>query len=48
MYGASLEKGEFSTIWALLSRFEKAIALDEILKYPLSYTGFWKNPISIQ
>ena len=39
-------------IWGVLSGFDKRIPLEEILKYPFpeadGYTGFWKNPLSIQ
>lgn len=39
-------------VWAVLSGFEKSIPLPEILNYPQpyadGYTGFWKNPLSIQ
>ncbi len=42
----------FSCIWAVLSGFKKDIPLEHILEYPLpyanGYSGFWKNPISIQ
>ena len=38
--------------WAVLSGFEKGIALSEVLKYPQPYAdgyrGFWINPVSIQ
>ena len=39
-------------IWGVLSGFDRSIPREEILKYPLpaanGYTGFWKNPPSIQ
>lgn len=39
-------------IWSVFSAFSKDIPLNEILKYDWpyadGYTGFWKNPISIQ
>lgn len=39
-------------VWAVLSGFDKSIALQEVLKYPLPYAdgykGFWYNPLSIQ
>ena len=39
-------------IWGALSGFEKGIALEDIMKYPLpeadGYKGFWKNPVSLQ
>jgi len=39
-------------IWAVFSAIPKHILLDEVLKYEIpyadGYTGFWKNPISIQ
>lgn len=42
----------FQWIWAVLTGFDKAISLEEILKFPLpnaqEYEGFWKNPINIQ
>ena len=45
-------KEDFQWIWAVLSRFEKDIPLSEVLKYLLpyadGYSGFWKNPVSIQ
>lgn len=39
-------------VWAVLSGFDKRVALTEVLKYPRPYAdgyrGFWTNPISIQ
>jgi len=43
---------DFQWIWGVLSGFNKDITLGEILKYDLpyadGYSGFWKNPVSIQ
>ncbi len=42
----------FQWIWAVLSGFQKDIALEDVLAYPSpevdEYTGFWSNPLSIQ
>ena len=42
----------FQWIWGVLSAFPPNISLEEVLKYQLpeadGYSGFWKNPISIQ
>ena len=39
-------------VWALLSGFNKNIALSEVMQYPKPYArdyeGFWRNPLSIQ
>ena len=39
-------------VWAVLSGFDKSIALSEVLKYPRPYAdgygGFWENPLSMQ
>lgn len=39
-------------IWAVLSGFDKQISLSEVIAYPLpyanGYTGFWKNPSTMQ
>lgn len=39
-------------VWGVLSAFDKKVALDEILKYPLpfadGYDGFWVNPLTLQ
>lgn len=38
--------------WAVVSGFEKDVALDQILSYPLPYAdgykGFWENPLTMQ
>lgn len=43
---------DFQWIWAVLSGFSKDIPLAKVLESPLpladGYTGFWKNPVSIQ
>lgn len=42
----------FQWIWGVLSAFSKDISKDDVLKYPLpfadGYTGFWKNPLTLQ
>lgn len=47
-----ISKNEFRFVWGVFSGFSKEISLEEILseKLPFAngYTGFWKNPISIQ
>lgn len=47
-----LHKEDFQWIWGVFSAFSKEVELNEILNYSLpyadGYTGFWKNPISIQ
>ncbi len=39
-------------VWAVLSGFNKNIALSEVMQYPKPYArdyeGFWRNPLSIQ
>jgi len=49
---AMVEKEDFQWVWAVLSGFDKSISLKEVLNYELpyadEYTGFWKNPITIQ
>lgn len=43
---------DFQWIWAVFSGFDKNILLDEILKYDIpyaeGYSGFWKNPLTLQ
>ena len=43
---------ELYWIWGVLSAFEKEVLKDEVLKYDEpwadGYTGFWKNPVSMQ
>lgn len=43
---------DFQWIWAVLSGFSKDISLAKVLESPLpfadGYSGFWKNPVSIQ
>jgi hypothetical protein len=47
-----VHKENIQWIWAVLSGFDKSIPREEILRYPLpwadGYTGFWKNPLSLQ
>ncbi|MBP3617684.1 MAG: hypothetical protein J6J38_06575 [Lachnospiraceae bacterium] len=47
-----LKKEEFQWIWGVFSVFSKEITLEEVLKYKYpyadGYSGFWKNPITIQ
>ena len=47
-----INKEDFQWIWAVLSGFKKDIPKEEVLKYNFpeadGYTGFWRNPISIQ
>lgn len=47
-----VNKGHAQWIWAVLSGFEKDIALEQILSQPLPYAdgykGFWKNPLTMQ
>lgn len=47
-----LHKEDFQWIWGVFSAFSEELELNEILNYSLpyadGYTGFWKNPISIQ
>ena len=47
-----VDSEDFQWILAVLSGFEKDIPLEQVLKYELpyadGYTGFWKNPISMQ
>ena len=42
----------FQWIWGVLSGFSKNISLKDILEYQLpyadGYTGFWRNPITLQ
>lgn len=43
---------DFQWIWAVLSAFDKSVALEDVLKYDLprteDYEGFWGKPISMQ
>ena len=43
---------DFQWIWAVLSAFDKTVALEDVLKYDLpraeDYDGFWSRPISMQ
>ena len=43
---------DFQWIWAVLSAFDKSVALEDVLKYDLpraeDYDGFWSRPISMQ
>lgn len=47
-----LNKEDFQWIWGVFSAFPNGVELEEVLNYNLpyadGYTGFWKNPISIQ
>lgn len=47
-----VEDENFQWIWGVFSGFPKNISRDEIFSYKLpqseGYSGFWKNPISIQ
>lgn len=47
-----LNKEDFQWIWGVFSAFPNEIKLEEVLNYDFpyadGYTGFWKNPISIQ
>lgn len=47
-----IKRDDFQWIWAVLSGFEKHIALDEVKKYDLPYAdmyrGFWEEELSIQ
>lgn len=47
-----LEREDFQWIWGVLSGFPTNITLENILKselpYADGYTGFWRNPITIQ
>ena len=43
---------DFQWIWAVLSAFDKSVALEDILRYDLpraeDYVGFWSRPVSMQ
>ena len=43
---------DFQWIWAVLSAFDKSVALEDVLKYDLpraeDYDGFWSRPVSMQ
>lgn len=47
-----LNKEDFQWIWGVFSAFPNEIELEDVLNYDFpyadGYTGFWKNPISIQ
>ncbi len=47
-----INEENFQWIWGVLSAFPINISVEEILKYQLpkadGYSGFWKNPISMQ
>jgi len=47
-----IDEHDIQFIWAVFSAIPKNILVDEALKYEMpfadGYTGFWKNPISIQ
>lgn len=43
---------EFQWAWAVLSAFDKSVALNEVLEYDLPYAdgyrGFWEKPLTMQ
>lgn len=43
---------DFLWIWAVLSGFDKTVALSEVLKYDFPYAngyrGFWEKPLTLQ
>ena len=43
---------DFQWVWGVLSGFSSNILLEDVLKYPLpyadGYSGFWKNPVTLQ
>ena len=47
-----LDKEEFQWIWGVFSAFPKEVELNEVLKYSYpyadGYSGFWKNPLTLQ
>ena len=47
-----VENEDIQFIWAVFSGFPKAISQEQVMEYPLpyadGYTGFWKNPLTIQ
>lgn len=47
-----IAKEDFQWIWGILCGFEKDVALDDILKFPLpsvqDYSGYCNNPVSLQ
>lgn len=47
-----VQETQIQWIWAVLSGFEKDIALEEVLAYPYpeadGYPGFWHNPLAMQ
>lgn len=47
-----LYKEDFQWIWGVFSAFSNEVELEEVLKFDFpyadGYTGFWKNPVSIQ
>lgn len=47
-----VEKNDIQFIWAVFSAFPKEIPFSKVMEQELpyadGYTGFWKNPISIQ
>lgn len=52
-FSEMIEKEDFQWVWAVLAGFEKNIALEKVLKYPLPEVRdgggtYCKNPISIQ
>lgn len=47
-----VEQEDFQWIWAVLSAFDKSVALSDVLNYELpraeDYNGFWTGPVSMQ
>jgi len=47
-----IEKNDFRFVWGVFSAFPKEVAFEKILSKGLpfadGYTGFWKNPVSLQ
>ena len=47
-----VEQEDFQWIWAVLSAFDKSVALEDVLKYDLpraeDYDRFWSRPVSMQ
>lgn len=47
-----LYREDFQWVWGVFSAFSDEVEFEEVLKYDLpyadGYTGFWKNPVSIQ
>ena len=47
-----VKQEDFQWIWAVLSAFDKSVALSDVLNYELpraeDYNGFWTRPVSMQ